>query len=250
MNAMDLVDNSERFMKLAFYGCLKKLKASISEGLVDRHSNAAIVALNDAVKNRHIRCVKALVEWGVDVNATDRWSGDAAMHAAVRGVDVGIIEYLIGRGADPLAAGSYGMLPFHYVAEHGNLKSLEAFLAHGVDVAAKNGSFLVSNHWQAIHYAAYNGHLDCLKLLIRHGADPDARDASDQSPLQIAAKGRHLNVVDFLVKAYGHADTVNDLKSWAKKTNDKVQDFIGCYAEQFQLDSLVTETDWKEQVLF
>jgi ankyrin repeat protein len=49
-----------------------------------------------------------------------------------------------------------------------------------------------------LHFAAADGDLETVKLLVGKGADVNARDDRNDSPLSLAQKGKHQQVVDFL----------------------------------------------------
>jgi outer membrane protein assembly factor BamB len=82
-------------------------------------------------------------------------------------------------------------------ARKGDLKTVEALLAKGVDVNAKNAYGVT-----ALYYAASKGHLDVVKLLIKHKADVNAKDSFYQvSILDWTTSQGHAEVVRLLLEA-------------------------------------------------
>lgn len=66
---------------------------------------------------------------------------------------------------------------FTYAAASGDLKTVKAFLEHGVDINAqdRNGT--------ALHGAAVEGNLEVMEFLIAHGADVNALNPYGDSPM-------------------------------------------------------------------
>lgn len=57
----------------------------------------------------------------------------------------------------------------------------------------------------ALHEASLLGLEDCVYQLLQAGANPDACDATEHTPLGLAAQAGHLNVVEILLqKGYLH----------------------------------------------
>ena len=50
-----------------------------------------------------------------------------------------------------------------------------------------------------VHAAAYNDHVECLQLLLKKNGSADVTDSQGQTPLMMAAKHGHTNIVGALL---------------------------------------------------
>src|SRR5882762_5018219 len=73
---------------------------------------------------------------------------------------------------------------FTYAAATGDLKTVEAFLGHGVDINTQG------RYGTALHCAAVEGELDVMEFLIAHGANVNAVNAYGDSPLANATNAK------------------------------------------------------------
>ena len=65
--------------------------------------------------------------------------------------------------------------------------SIEALLAAGADVNAKN-----KRGNTALHWAAGNGHVPAIEALLAAGAEPDVKNRNGNTPLDVAiGQGGH-----------------------------------------------------------
>src|ERR1700683_5410935 len=84
-----------------------------------------------------------------------------------------------------------GIEELHKAARAGNLKQVEALIAEGVPVDAKD-----SVGGTPLHYAAWAGELGVAEYLIRMGADVNARHANGATPLHYAVMGNRVDMVE------------------------------------------------------
>jgi len=77
-------------------------------------------------------------------------------------------------------------------------------VTHKEDVNARCGRY-----GTALHAASFKGHPDAARLLLDHGADVDST-CGGEVPLRIAYRGRHLNVMDLLLKRGAKVDMRDD----------------------------------------
>lgn len=84
--------------------------------------------------------VEALLAAGADLRAVSRNAhGNMPLHAALAGHAPGrIAVMLLARGADPRATDRAGYTPLHHAAARGDVAMINAILALGVDVDARN----------------------------------------------------------------------------------------------------------------
>lgn len=65
----------------------------------------------------------------------------------------------------------------------------------------KKGSYGHDDLAKALHIATEKGRLECVQLLLRYGALPNAHDSSGYTPLIIAARHGHTDVLQALIQA-------------------------------------------------
>lgn len=116
-----------------------------------------------AVAN-NLPLVKALMEFGVDLAATNE-EGETALHLAAKAGNTAIVNAMV-------ANSSRGMK-----------FDLEAVAKHGLT---------------ALHYAAAGGHQETVEELLGQGADPTARDSIGQTPFDWAVLNRHTGIQQVL----------------------------------------------------
>jgi ankyrin repeat protein len=74
------------------------------------------------------------------------------------------------------------LLQLHDLAAAGNLAGLQAALAAGADLQARD-----AQGCSALHFAADRGQLEALEVLLAAGVDVEAKDEDGQTPLHYAA---------------------------------------------------------------
>ena len=186
-------------------------------------------ALHIAIDRRNEGVVRALIEAGADVNASDELSLTPLMKSVVGGLP-GAIDLLIEKGADVDAKGFREHAVLSMAATAGNIMAVRKLLAAGAEVDAGkdtySGTALVraasSGHKNDVlvvkelilHGADVNAVCDretvlmhsalrpsIMKLLIEAGADIEAKDAEGETVLHKAAKVGREDSVQVLIEA-------------------------------------------------
>lgn len=122
-------------------------------------------AIFDPIMHRNEPLVKALVDRGVDLTATNN-EGDTALHLATQLCDVSITAMLLMAGSDPNALGAGGATPLHWAADNGQLDIALLLLGHGADVGGKDPLGKT-----ALQHAEENLHGDIVILLKPAGVE-------------------------------------------------------------------------------
>lgn len=95
-------------------------------------------AMFDPVEDRNSPLVRALINRGVDLTATNK-HGDTALHVAAAGVDnLDILTQLLEAGSDVNAVGRRGATPLHYATQAADKRIVQALLRWKAKANAKD----------------------------------------------------------------------------------------------------------------
>jgi ankyrin repeat protein len=162
-------------------------------------ADAADIRLVDAVKNRNIATVRALLQQKANVNEAEP-DGATPLHWAAYMNDVETAKLLIGARANVNAANRHGVGALSLACLNGNAAMLEVLLKAGADSNARTGGGET-----VLMTCARNGKPDAIKVLLTHGADVNAKEnAQGQTALMWAAAENHVEAVRALIE--GGAD--------------------------------------------
>ncbi|CAG8938104.1 unnamed protein product [Penicillium salamii] len=158
-----------------------------------------------AASNRgHLAVVEFLFAHGADVDIhtldNEEWT---PLYAASGKGYLEIVKFLLSHGAytDIEIPDDIGRTPLYTAADTGRLGVVKYLCENGANIHAVN-----DYNETPIHGAAGRGHLEVVKYLYEHGADIDVHIRSNTdgtTPLTIAARGRHVKVVEFLRSRIG-----------------------------------------------
>jgi ankyrin repeat protein len=105
------------------------------------HVRASEGGLIEAVRNRDVQSVRALLDHRADVNAT-QGDGATALHWAAHVDDLVIADLLIRAGAHPDAANDVGATPLHLACTNRGAPMVERLLAE-----RRNGAHVLRARW-------------------------------------------------------------------------------------------------------
>jgi hypothetical protein len=137
--------------------------------------------------------VKALLDKGVDANATDGEDRSLLYHAISNGNrDAALL--LLDKGARVDAPdGGEGTL-LHFAARNGSVEICQTLLEKNPALLNKKNS----TGSTAMHAAAERGHEDVIRFLVSQGANPAEKNYNNRTPLYIAQQHRQEDAATLL----------------------------------------------------
>ena len=219
-------------MLAAKHGHDNKVHALLSDSqcLVDAKGQGGYTALHVSCIYGHVDIVRTLVKHKANVNArTD--SGDTLQTLAARrrqGHDNVVHALLSDSQCLINAEGQNGYTALHYSCRYGHVDIVRTLVKHKADVNARTDSgytplmlAAINKHdnvvhvllsdsqclvdakgqdgYTALHYSCIYGHVDIVRTLVKHKANVNARIDSGDTPLILAARHGHDNVVYVLL---------------------------------------------------
>src|SRR5262249_17933333 len=117
----------------------------------------------------------------------------AALPSAVWRQNYALADLALARGARPDAAVHDGRPLLNELVRWGQVAPALWLLERGASptVAAPRG-------WTAVHQAAWRGNVRLLTALLEHGGDPSRRDATGDTPLDVAERMQRAKLVPLL----------------------------------------------------
>lgn len=130
-----------------------------------------------------VNAVRLLCQFGADPNVQQaRFKGTPLQYAATFG-HTQVIRALLDNGACVDATDKYGRTPLMWAAMRGNAQVAGLLLDRGANVNAQ------SRGGTALHLAVDRKHAETAKLLIDRGADTAARNALGKTPAELNPAG-------------------------------------------------------------
>ena len=191
----------------AYNGKFRIVKYLISQGAdintqdINGHS-----PLHDAIINKEIEIAKYLISNGANVN-TKNGDGKSALHLAASGGYLDIAQHLTAHGATINLKDELDRTPLHYAVYEGHLEMVKYLISKDASVNERGafyltwGSFQITLGCTPLHLAAHRGHLEIAKYLIAQGADVNAKNSADETPIMLAQKKEHPELVAFLASS-------------------------------------------------
>jgi len=165
------------------------------QGKIDLHSNngQGPRPIHWASRNGHVAVVDILLTAGVPVDATDHKGLTPLMMACMFGRSM-MAAYLLGKGAAPHLTDMNGDSALHWAAYKGFPGLMQMLIYSGFN-PQKPDNFGSS----PLHLACISGNLAAVKLLCaKSTVQLEPRDRNRKTPLDLAAKHGHQDIIKFL----------------------------------------------------
>ena len=128
------------------------------------------------------KAFQAIINQGIDVNATNGQKVTALMKACAEG-NKEAINVFLNAGADPNIADADGDTCLHYATRNDYcIEVLQAIISHSVNVNATN-----KRNTTALMIACFKGNKDAVNVLLNAEADPNIADAHGDTILHYTA---------------------------------------------------------------
>jgi len=170
-------------------GDLDKVKYLLEEKpeWINLKNEYDLTPLHSAADGGSKEVAELLIEKGADVNAKNKYGMTALMFAAMRG-HTETVRALLVAGADVNAKEEAGG-KMYIAQQRGKNKNYGVFSTPGVFVSGMT----------ALMFASGFGHEFTVEALIANGADVNAKDKGDRTALMLASKNGKYNVVEMLL---------------------------------------------------
>ena len=141
--------------------------------------------LHDAVRGGYSKKIlQAIINYGADVNATNKNNRTALMIACKMG-NIDVICVLLNAGANPHIADNDGNTCLHDAVDGDcNKEVLQAIISQDANINATD-----KDNVTALMIASWNGNVDAINVLLNAGADPHIADANGYTCLHNAVSG-------------------------------------------------------------
>ncbi|MBR6231642.1 MAG: ankyrin repeat domain-containing protein, partial [Alphaproteobacteria bacterium] len=147
---------------------------------------------------------------GVDFNMESGF-GSVPLQSAAAFSTVGVVDLLIGGGADINLTDGKGWTLLHCAAECKKAENIKYLIEHGpsnmVEFVNKQDRILGAT---ALYFAASCDRLEIVKALIETGADVNIQDNRGCTALMVAAQEGYTEVVQTLIEAGADVDIKNN----------------------------------------
>lgn len=192
--------------------------------------------LFNAINNNKTETVKALLDMGVDPNATKALQAEEREHSALpiyfalRQNNLELIEHLLDAGADPnlpVYPGGKDYLLLLHPAEVNKAAMLRTLLEHGA-----NPNLTDQLGWTPLMVATYYGSTSAVNILLQKGADVNLKNQGGATALTIAEAHGNSRIADLLIKAGGkRSDTQPSLEALGREYTERKDEIPDAWNE-------------------
>ena len=196
----------------------RKFKSSkITLLIQDKMKNAkrkTVQAFN-ACRNGDLLEVQELLK-EVDINSR-HFSENTLLHVAAENGYTEIMEHLIKNGAKINVENKFGESPIHMSVQFNKLRSFQILIKNmDLDSLSKHNQ---ADDGSILHFASSLNRLEFVKILLKQGVKVNLQNSDDFTPLSLAIKHGHCEVIKYLITQGAHA------KEELKEAIGKLQTF-------------------------
>jgi ankyrin repeat protein len=176
---------------------------------VSATSKGGFTPLVFAAQKGDAKSALSLLKAGADANYTVP-SGQSVLQVAVIARKNAVADILLDQGANVNVADKTETTPLHLAAQAGSVELVKKLLAKGANPNARtmkiagppvrvggSGFFRPSGELTPLHLAAKANHADVMRVLVNAGADPKLKGQDGTTLLMSAAGSGHLGVVTY-----------------------------------------------------
>jgi ankyrin repeat protein/truncated hemoglobin YjbI len=191
MNRVDLVklliENGADVQRVGLLGRLDDAERHVADLLIAHGKKVPCWMLPRAcrpdVSTNELHRVKVLLDYGASLDDRGRY-GLTALHYAVRGGKLPLLELLLERGAKPDALDEDGLTPLLHLAKTRSkadpIPVMELLARYGANVDARDAT-----QSTLLMFFARHGKAEPVRWLLAHGADRNARSKSGKTAAEI-----------------------------------------------------------------
>ncbi len=188
----------------------------------------ASAEIHEAAHSGNLERVKALLEDQPELLEAKADNGGTPLHYAAYGMQIGVMDFLLKKGAEINAKDNEGDTPLVWVIANGKEDSVVYLLEKGADINSTN-----QNGVTPLIVSITRRQPAIMTLLLEQGADPTLRNNSDFSPLRIAV-------------LFGNLDAVKQILSHGADPSEKYEEgttalHISCMEGQSQIAEWLIE---------
>lgn len=168
-------------------------KETIIKEFVNKKNDNGDTAIAYAAYRGNIEIIKALVEYGADINVLTN-TGQGVLHIAAQGDQPESIIFFKEKYKFSMNSRDFsGSTPLHWACHTGSELSLNFLMAFGADVNSQDDVGVTP-----LHLGAISEKSRIIKKLIQFGADKKLKDNSGRTPYDLAKERNKFAVLDLL----------------------------------------------------
>eukprot|EP00899_Mesostigma_viride_P029480 jgi/Mesvir1/9717/Mv12188-RA.1 len=175
--------------------CCELLKSRVPGFDINATDEDGRTCLQCAVEEGHEAVARLFLENGADCCTKDKW-GCTPLWAAVENGDVAVLQLLIQYKALESCSGQEAHELVHLAADLGHGGAMRMLCQQGATIQCTPD--ICEDAYTPLHAAAKAGYLEVVEELVAAGADVNALDAKRHTPMFLASKSHHAQVLAYL----------------------------------------------------